>query len=163
MVGSVSAIRVSQDYRQRDVQFRGIWTIGDWRWKIYSLRHPDREEVGEEFFEWLRVLAIERAATHPADSTVYGVGFVIAHAGKFGEYALIQWWGDEDILYNSVYVAPTGGYQLFELMATTGLTACVWELGVLDFERRAWVETVLKAGGDSSLDEYLSCTFNGLV
>jgi hypothetical protein len=31
--------------------------------------------------------------------------------------------------------------------------ACVWELEVIDFERRAWLEDVLKAG---DVERYLS-------
>jgi hypothetical protein len=36
----------------------------------------------------------------------------------------------------------------------TGL-ACVWEMEVLDFERRAWLEYVLKQG---DVDAYLAAT-----
>jgi len=163
MVGGVSAIQVSQRYHPREVRAHGIWETGEWRWKAYSIRHQERAEAGEEFFEWLRLLAMERASAHPPDSTVYGVGFLIAHSGRYGDYALIQWWGDEDMLYNSVYVAPPGDYENFELMTTAGMTACVWELAVIDFERRVWMDTVLKNPSPSSLSDYLACVFNDLI
>lgn len=158
-----SGIQVSQKYLPREVQFHGVRESGGWSWKTYSLRYQDRGEVSSEFLEWAKALAMEQVAARARECTVYGVGFLIAHAGKFGDYVLIQWWADEDILYSMAYEASPGRYREFSLNPGHGLTACVWELTIVDFERRAWVETVLKGPGGSDLDDYLALTFSGLV
>ena len=38
----------------------------------------------------------------------------------------------------------------FEDMTGSGLMACVWELHIIDAERRAWIDCVLKKDGSSS-------------
>jgi hypothetical protein len=40
---------------------------------------------------------------------------------------------------------------------------CVWELAVVDFERRAWLEDVLVNPGDPDLDRYLTRRFSAEV
>jgi hypothetical protein len=44
-----------------------------------------------------------------------------------------------------VFAAPLDDPGGLEPAGGTGM-ACVWELEVIDFERRAWLEDVLKAG-----------------
>jgi hypothetical protein len=71
-------------------------------------------------------------------------GFTIAHEGKRAAMALIYWWAEENELHRRAYAAPL---PLTDAAALAPLTdtgmACVWELEVIDFERRAWLEDVL--------------------
>jgi hypothetical protein len=80
-------------------------------------------------------------------------GFTIAHEGKAAAMALVYWWANENELHRRAYAAPL---PLTDAAALAPLTdtgmACVWELEVIDFERRAWLEDVL-IGDD--VDAYL--------
>ena len=40
---------------------------------------------------------------------------------------------------------------------------CVWEMSVLDFERRAWIEDVLANPNGPDIDRYLTRRFNADV
>ena len=74
-------------------------------------------------------------------------GFTIAHQGRSVGMALVYWWAEENEIHRRAYA----GRELAPLTGT-GM-ACVWELEVIDFERRAWLQDVLI---DDDLDAYLS-------
>jgi hypothetical protein len=81
-------------------------------------------------------------------------GFTIAHEGKTAAMALVYWWAEENEVHRRAYAAPLPLHDAGALKPLTGTgLACVWELEVIDFERRAWLDDVL-IGGD--VDAYLS-------
>jgi hypothetical protein len=58
--------------------------------------------------------------------------------------ALVYWWAEENEVHRHAYAAPLPLTSADELVALTDTgMACVWELEVIDFERRAWLEDVL--------------------
>jgi len=76
-------------------------------------------------------------------------GFTIAHQGKAAAMALVYWWAEENEVHRRAYAGPRS--DELQPLTDTGM-ACVWELEVIDFERRAWLEDVL-IGDD--VDAYL--------
>ena len=80
-------------------------------------------------------------------------GFTIAHQGKAAAMALVYWWAEENEVHRRAYAAslPLGHADDLQPLTDTGM-ACVWELEVIDFERRAWLENVLI---DDDVDAYL--------
>ena len=40
---------------------------------------------------------------------------------------------------------------------------CVWELGIVEFERRAWIEDVIGNPDGPDLERYMGRRFDGLV
>jgi hypothetical protein len=81
-------------------------------------------------------------------------GFTIAHEGKSAATALVYWWAEENEVHRRAYAAPLPLDDASALapLRDTGM-ACVWELEVIDFERRAWLEDVLI---DDDLEAYLA-------
>ncbi len=73
-------------------------------------------------------------------------GFTIAHRGRSAAMALVYWWAEENEVHRRAYAGPA-----LQPLTGTGM-ACVWELEVIDFERRAWLEDVLIA---DNVDAYL--------
>jgi hypothetical protein len=73
-------------------------------------------------------------------------GFTIAHDARFAGLGLVYWWAHENEIHRAAYASPLGDPGALEPLRDTGM-ACVWELEVIDFERRAWLEDVL-IGGD---------------
>jgi hypothetical protein len=71
-------------------------------------------------------------------------GFTIAHDAATAGLALVFWWANENELHQQTFAAPLDDPGGLERADGTGM-ACVWELEVIDFERRAWLEDVLKA------------------
>ena len=70
-------------------------------------------------------------------------GFTIAHDAATAGLGLVCWWANENELHQRVFAAPLDDPGGLEPADGTGM-ACVWELEVIDFERRAWLEDVLK-------------------
>jgi hypothetical protein len=83
-------------------------------------------------------------------------GFTIAHDARFAGLGLVYWWAEENEVHVRHFASPLEDPAALEPYEHTGM-ACVWELEVIDFERRAWLEDVLKGGDperylDRSLD-----------
>jgi hypothetical protein len=80
------------------------------------------------------------------------VGFTIAHDAADAGLGIVYWWANDNEIYQRVFASPRHDPGALVATDATGM-ACVWELEVIDFERRAWLEDVLK-GGD--VERYLS-------
>src|SRR5919197_435496 len=80
------------------------------------------------------------------------VGFTIAHDAATAALAIVYRWRHDNEIHHHVYAAPLEEPAALTPVAEQGL-ACVWELEVIDFERRAWLEDVLQ---DGDLDAYLA-------
>lgn len=72
----------------------------------------------------------------------YSLGFVILHHGSAAKSLLTQWWVNECVCMQHVAQSPLSGPPRFSA-AKPGLMACAYELVLIDFERRAWVSTVM--------------------
>jgi hypothetical protein len=72
-------------------------------------------------------------------------GFTIAHDAATAGLGLVYWWENENEIHQRVFAAPIDDPGRLAPADGTGM-ACVWELEVIDFERRAWLEDVLKRG-----------------
>jgi hypothetical protein len=79
-----------------------------------------------------------------------GVGFVIGHDAKSAGLALIYWWTNENEIHGRFFALPIDDPAALVPNDGTGLA---WEMEVLDFERRAWLEDVLR---NDDLDAYLA-------
>ena len=79
-------------------------------------------------------------------------GFTIAHDAATAGLGLVYWWANENEIHQRVFVSPLDDPGALEAADGTGM-ACVWELEVIDFERRAWLADVLI---DGDVDAYLT-------
>ena len=72
-------------------------------------------------------------------------GFTIVHDATSAGLGLVYWWANENELHSKLFASPFDEPGNLEPIDGTGM-ACVWELEVIDFERKAWLEHVLKSG-----------------
>lgn len=91
------------------------------------------------------VAATRRVAREVIPDGVFG--FTIAHDAATAGLGLVYWWANENELHQRVFAPPLDDPGELEPADGTGM-ACVWELEVIDFERRAWLDDVLK-GNDA--------------
>ena len=86
------------------------------------------------------------AATLPdamaAEGGAEGAAFCILHRGQAGTWLLMDWWAHGDILCQRLARADADGP--FEAMDDRPLMACVWELEVIEEERRAWIARMMQ-------------------
>ena len=78
-------------------------------------------------------------------------GFTIAHDAATAALAIVYWWANENEVHSLYFAAPYDDPGALEPVQGTGM-ACVWELEVIDFERRAWLHDVLE---DGDVEAYL--------
>jgi hypothetical protein len=132
-------------HRTRSIRFIRDEAIGDWRLKVYGIgtHAPDaRPELVDATLE----------AARDALPDGGGSGFVIAHDAQGAGLGLVYWWANENEIHSRFFGSPIDDPAALVPYESTGL-ACVWELEILDFERRAWLEDVLVAG---DVDAYLA-------
>ena len=143
-------------YHQRRGAFVSDERFGDWRLKLYGLARPERE-VRPGLLEYTRELAA--ATLPPVDEEHHGAAFAIAHDARF-PIALVYWWQVENELHSTIHAGPA--LDAMEPVTPTAL-GCVWELGIVEFERRAWIADVIGNPDGPDLDRYLDRRFDGLI
>lgn len=157
-------MKIAHVYQPRPVRFLEIVTCGDWKIKLYSIS-VKAERVSDDTIilakqhlqEWLKYTGLYELDT-------YKVATLILHEGKEGCFAIINWWIDENMLQQFVYLAADTAPGEFKLYSDKGIFTCVWEMAVLWFERNAWVEKVLKQNSDpDAINNYLQEQLNADV
>ena len=97
----------------------------------------------------------------PADAGAHGAAFAIAHDANY-PIALVYWWQATNELHQRVYVGrPDDLSEMIPVELTPA--GCVWELGIVEFERRAWIEDVIGNAAGPDIDRYMSRHFDGLI
>lgn len=132
-----------------------IHELDDWKIKIYSISNRN-EFVQKEIValaksnltQWLKNIF-----NYPLET--YKIATLILHEGKEGCFAVINWWIDENMLQNHVYLLKKNNQKRFVNYSTKGIMACVWEIEVIWFERNNWVEHVLKKAPTPDYNNYL--------
>ena len=150
-------MQIKMQYKSRPVRFLEIINHDGWQIKLYSISAKNKlvntqtiEYVRQYLSEWLNKSFIYTLDT-------YKVATLILHEGKEGCFAIINWWIDENMLQQFVYLATNDTPPKFKLYSDKGIITCVWEIAVLWFERNAWVEHVLKQPGNpEGINNYLN-------
>ena len=153
---SVHASPLAHAYHQRRGTFVSDERFGDWHLKLYGLAAPDKG-VRPELLDVTRALAEQ--SLPPVDEAHYGAAFAIAHDARF-PIALTYWWANENELHSRIYAGAT--LDALEPVPETAL-GCVWELGIIEFERRAWIADVIGNPDGPDLDAYLRRRFDGMI
>jgi hypothetical protein len=71
------------------------------------------------------------------------VGFAISHDAATAGLGIVYWWANYNEIHQRAFASPRDDPGALVAADGTGM-ACVWELEVIDFERRAWLDDVLK-------------------
>jgi hypothetical protein len=143
-------------YAPRHVRFVRREEHGGWRVKLYGIALAGREP-DPEFLDATRDLAASVLPQPAIGDGRYGIGFATAHDAASAWIALVYWWQSENELHQRIYVSPKERPIAFEQVENQP-AGCVWELAIVDFERRAWIEDVLANPGGPDLARYLSRT-----
>lgn len=155
-------MRLCEPYAPRPVRPLGVFEHDGWRLKVYGIAYQ-----GQRPSQSL-VSAAERIAaeTLPFPSEIegrYGCGFLGVHEGRGHDFIFVDWWEDENELHHHVFIAPTGEPDQLRDATATGVSACVWDLAVICFERQAWLETVLTNPAGPDLEAYMGRVLDAVV
>jgi hypothetical protein len=140
-------------YRPRHVRFVRREEVAGWQLKLYGIA-LNGKEPDPAFVEATRDLAASVLPQPPVADDRYGIAFATAHDATSVDIALVYWWQSENELHQRIYVSPKNSPAAFEPVEDQP-TGCVWELAIVDFERRAWLEDVLANPDGPDLERYL--------
>jgi hypothetical protein len=147
------ALRLAGPHRTRPIRFLRAERLGDWRLKIYTIA-PHGEAPRPALVDE----AMRRApAVFPVPALGddrHGVGFVIVHDAVTASIALYYWWQSFNELHQRVYAGPKHDPRAMTQLANQ-TAGCVWELEIIDFERRAWLGDVLANPDGPDVARYL--------
>ncbi len=147
------AADLDRTYAPRLAKFVSDERFGAWACKLYGLADPDKG-VRAELLDRTRELA---ARSLPDEG--YGASFAIAHDAAY-PIALVYWWQGVNELHQRSFIGETiGGLEPVEWTPA----GCVYELAIVEFERRGWIEDVIGNPDGPDLERYLGRRFGGLV
>lgn len=151
-----------REYQKRNIRFKEIIEINDWKIKVYTISEEDKfysptayKNTVNELRNWLEL-------KNSFDATDYRLGFLILHSGADGLYILINWWVSENILNNHIFFTNKENQKDFKKISGDGLVACIWELEIMNHERLSWITHVLKPN-EPDYKSYLYDTINTKV
>jgi hypothetical protein len=147
------AADLNRTYAPRLAEFVSDERFGPWRCKLYGLADPAKG-VRAELLDATRELA---GRSLPADG--YGAAFAIAHDAAY-PIALVYWWQGVNELHQRSFI----GEEIDALEPVEWTPAgCVYELAIVEFERRAWIEDVIGNANGADVERYFGRRFGGLV
>ena len=146
--------KVSEPFAPRPTHFRELYELDGWRFKIYEIIY------GQAPLEWGQYkLAIEIASKEfpkPAQTEQRpGVGFIICHQGRGWHYLVVSWWDNENELIIKIFVQKIDEINNWR-KATENQSICVWDIEVIQFERKAYIDTVLSKPESPDTKAYLN-------
>ena len=157
----MTPLALHEPYRTRTIRCTGVIVTEGWRLKVYEAAY-DRDRPRPELVEGAMRLARHLPQPAARDGR-YGVGFLCAHDGRGGCYAFVDWWADENELHHLIFTSPEDRPADLRRVPPDGLTACVWDLAIIAFEREAWLDAVLANPEGPDLERYLDTRLSGDV
>jgi len=147
-------LRAAGPHRTRPIRFVRLERIGDWQVKLYTIATHGETPRPELIAETLR-RAPEIFPRPARGDGRHGVGFMIVHDAATASIALYYWWQAFNELHQRVFAGPRADPRAMRQLEQQ-TAGCVWELEVIDFERRAWLAEVLAHAQGPSVERYLA-------
>lgn len=128
-----------------------------WHLKVYGIA-PDGALPRENLLRY--ALAVTADLLPSIDGTGHtsdgrGLGFLVVHDTPTLCYVLVHWWAERNEVHQRVYSAPAQVPETLRPHSSPAI-GCVWELAVVDFERRAWLTHILSPSEGPDVAAYLN-------
>ncbi|MEL6415229.1 MAG: hypothetical protein AAFZ74_16625 [Pseudomonadota bacterium] len=143
-------------YKKRYFRFDDCWEIDGLTFKTYLITRSGEETISEAMLGNAKAyVRLTLPSIRQQEGADHGLGYIILHAGEMGNWLLIHWWAYQDIALRMLASADIGNTH-FKSEDHRRFHACVWEHVVIDHERDAWVEHMMKEQSDP--EGYLAAT-----
>lgn len=152
-------IALSQPYAPRPIRFIELWSVEDYRVKVYGIARPGETARGA-LVSAAKTVASGVLCQQPTRQTTYGVGFLGIHDGEGSNQVFLDRWINENELMHQVFISPPDQPTELSPPPDDYNSVCVWDLYVQCFERRAWIEHVLNNPSGPDLDAYVGARLN---
>lgn len=142
---------MSQDrYNPRKARFARLIETGPAKIKLSTISAEDTHVANDAVDAAAKMIATQGEAIAATEHRQ--AGFAILHHGEEARWLLLHWWLQGGISTQKLWRADFGSNSTF-IPAEPLLMACVWELSIIDFERRAWMRTAMAS---RSISTYLN-------
>jgi hypothetical protein len=158
---AAGTVQLTEPYAVRPVIALGTWQSGDWRLKEYAIAYR-RETARPELIEAAEAAAARILPAPAVTPTRYGVGFLGIHDGRGDNLVFVDWWEQENELHHHVLLSPNDEPAALRPATAQEMTGCVWDLGVVAYERDSWLRHVF-AADVPDLDAYLRDQLDGRI
>jgi hypothetical protein len=155
-------VEMSEAYAARSIRYLELWEEADWRIKAYGIAYR-RAEPQPTLVAAARELALRSLPRPGRTASRYGLAFAGVHEGRGVNLVFVDWWAEENELRHRVFMSAPTTPAVFEEATAAGMAGCIWDLAVIDFERRAWVATMLLDPRHANPEAYLACRFDSAV
>ncbi|MEY8759720.1 hypothetical protein [Chryseobacterium tongliaoense] len=149
----------STSYPSKFAVPRDVFTVGKTTFKWYNLA-KDPENISSGDISNARA-CIENSAENFQDKE--DSGFVILHRCNENYLLLVCTWRNENELWESVYYDGSGKFEIWDRKGIHIPTYCVWEMGIVYHESRAWKKFLGTERQEDSKQQYLKDFFEGEV
>ena len=130
--------------------------------KWYEVHRADRG-IGAGVREEARTFLEAEAAAGRLDLKGE-IGFVLLHlCGDSFYFLLVTTWRGSNELWETVYHKDGGPFEHGDYPGPHRGTFCVWELGAIDHERKAWSRFLSTGRDRTALGAYLADSYTGEV
>jgi|SRR5579862_3052725 len=131
-------------YAGRWIRFLKHWQRGDTTFKVYEIT-MGAGSCSKKLLD----AALASVAKHLRDNSTrhrqYGVGFISLHVGRGENQIVIDRWINENELLHQILVSSEKTPASFRKPPRDHNSVCVWELYLQGFERKAWLDCVLRS------------------
>ena len=147
-------------YQARSTKFHELAEHNDWRIKVYTIT-AHAHGLTESLLTAAKNIAFLHLPKTAITDQRYGVGFLIIHQGLMANWILLDWWEHNDIIHHLVFSSPSDNPNNITAVTDHSIMACVYELEIIEFERRAWIDTILSNKNPPDFERYLQMRLNG--
>jgi len=147
-------------YQPRPIRFLEVFQHKDWAIKIYSISSKKEQVNPQDVTLAKHNLEVWLQQSTVYNLEIYNIATLILHEFNQGCFAIVNWWTDENMLQNFVYLKANNADE-FVLYSDRGISTCVWEMAIWWHERNAWVKHVLMKNEKPDFEAYLMEHLNG--
>lgn len=143
-------------YHERSVSQLGDFRTPELAMKLYGLQ-AHGQEISDMMCEKAKTFIsteVVQRADKMGDSN--GLGFAIIHPGDLGLSISAHWWAQGSVLCQHTYRKQYKDEMPLDTVQRP-VVGCVWELTIIDAERRFWSEMMMSDTPDP--DAYLATRF----
>lgn len=149
-------------YKPRPVRRLELWQCDGWRVKVYGIRlggtQPDLPLI-----EAAKKIAKSVLPAPAVTPDRYGIGILGIHQGEGYNQVFVDWWENQNELRHHYFRSTGEDSFALDDDTASGRAFCTWDLGVLAFERDAWVKCVLKQVDGPDIDAYLAAGLDSVL
>ena len=138
----ISAMKPSEKYSARKINFVGIHSNNGWQLKTYNILYKDRV-IDDELVGFAQEFAV-KVLPQPATTTNrYGLGFVSIHQGKTYDFVAIGYWLYDTELKLTTYLRGSSTSKELQAVASDEISHDIWDIRLMSFEAESWAKHML--------------------